>query len=256
MERLLRVLEPLSGQIAERTRLAERLSSGRWNLYRSMIALHGDDPEMRHSKTYAADLVSATMLGVVGSVALGAASGGDSAALGAGLAFASLVPFAMLSRLERRVAAKRRKIVMELPELLNKLTLLVNAGETVQGAIVRCADGYASSGTGGPLADELIMLANRLRNNESFPIALERLNKRCGVAEVAVFSTTVLMNYRRGGETFVLSLRSLNRDMWEKRKAMTRILGEEASSKLIFPMLLILLAVMAIVAAPAVMLME
>jgi tight adherence protein C len=64
------------------------------------------------------------------------------------------------------------------------------------------------------------------------------------------------MNYRRGGELFVMSLRSLNRDLWEKRKAMTRILGEEASSKLIFPMLLILLAVMIIVAAPAVMLMD
>lgn len=253
---LLRLMVPLSAKIADRIKLAERLSSSRWNIYQKMIALHGEDAELRHTKRFSADLVSVAIVCALGTIVCGAITRGDVYVLGSLLAFSGLSPFVMVQRLDRRIAQKKRKLIMELPEFLNKLTLLVNAGETVQGAIVRCAEAYSSSGAGGPLAAELIMLANRLRNNESFPIAMEKLSKRCSVAEVSVFTTTVLMNYHRGGELFVMSLRSLNRDLWEKRKAMTRTLGEEASAKLIFPMLLILLAVMAIVAAPAVMLME
>ncbi|MEF3301617.1 type II secretion system F family protein [Paenibacillus sp. GYB003] len=253
---MLRIMAPFSAAVADRLRLAERLSSGRWNVLQKMIALHGEDAEMRHTKRFVADLVSAVALGAFGAVLLGALTGGDVYAIVSLLAFVGFIPFVMMKRLDRSLARKKAKLVMELPEFLNKLTLLVGAGETVQGAIVRCADAYAHGGAETPLQAELVMLANRLRNNESLPVALERLSKRCAVAEVSVFTTTVLMNYRRGGETFVISLRALNRDLWEKRKAMTRTLGEEASSKLIFPMLLILLAVMAIVAAPAIMLMD
>lgn len=253
---VLRLMAPLSARIAEKAKLAERLSSSRWNVYQKMIALYGEDAEMGHTKRFSVDLVSIVLLGLAAVVLLGASTGGDVYVIGALLAFIGLLPIVMLQRLDRQIAAKRRKLVLELPEFLNKLILLVNAGETVQGAIVRCAEAYAMSGVKGPLQAELVMLANRLRNNESFPIAMEKLSKRCSVAEVSVFTTTVLMNYRRGGELFVMSLRSMNRDLWEKRKAMTRILGEEASAKLIFPMLLILLAVMAIVAAPALLLME
>jgi len=51
-------------------------------------------------------------------------------------------------------------------------------------------------------------------------------------------------------------LQDASRLMMEKKHAVVRTQGEEASTKLLFPMLLMLIAVMAIVAAPAVMLMH
>jgi len=44
--------------------------------------------------------------------------------------------------------------------------------------------------------------------------------------------------------------------MWERRKAMTRTLGEEAASKLVFPMVMIFMVVMVIVGAPAILMMN
>jgi tight adherence protein C len=255
MERLLRLLAPLSAAVAERLKLAERLSTGRFALSPKMIALYGEDPDMRRTKRFAADIVSAFMIGLVFALLGTAATGGDLYTFLAMVAAVCAIPFVMFQRLDRRIALRKRKLVMELPTLLSKITLLVNAGETVQGAISRCAEA-CSTASNEPLEAELAKLANRLRNNEPFAHALEIWSKRCAVAEISAFTTTVLMNYRRGGELFVLSLRSLNRELWERRKAMTRILGEEASAKLILPMLLILLAVMAVVAAPAVMLMD
>lgn len=256
MDGLFSLLLPFSRRIAERLNLVERLCTGRWHLSRTMISLYGEDEQLRRSKRFAADTVSATIAAMIAALSAGAAAGGDPAVIVLGFLFAGLVPFAMLSRLEQRLISRKRRLAYELPELLTRLTLLVHAGETVQSALIRCADTSKAAGEDRPLAAELIKLANRLRNNESFAASLERFNKSCAIAEISVFTSTILMNYKRGGDTLVLSLRALNRELWEKRKTMTRTIGEEASSKLVFPLLLIFIAVMAIVAAPAVFLMQ
>jgi tight adherence protein C len=85
---------------------------------------------------------------------------------------------------------------------------------------------------------------------------MERFNRSCAVQEVSIFTTVLLLNYRRGGEHFVLALRELSYTLWEKRKAIARTRGEEASSKLVFPLVGILLVLMILVAAPAVLLMS
>ncbi len=102
-----------------------------------------------------------------------------------------------------------------------------------------------------PLYTELTDAVTKIKNGDSFNGVMEDFSKRCGVQEVSVFTTTVLLNYKRGGNQLALSLRELSRDLWEKRKAISRKRGEEASSKLIFPMVLIFIAVLIIVAYPA-----
>jgi tight adherence protein C len=90
----------------------------------------------------------------------------------------------------------------------------------------------------------------------SFQQAFENFSKRCAVQEVSIFTTTVLLNYRRGGADFVLSLRDLSRMLWEKRKAISRTHGEQASSKLVFPMVVIFLIVIVLVGTPALMMLK
>jgi tight adherence protein C len=205
---------------------------------------------------------------------------GDEALLLAGLGAAALLPFFLLRQLDSRIRTKKRQILIELPELLSKLILLVNAGDTVQQAIGRCVahptdsakstvkdKGKASAKVSAkdvadevaamhPLDRELAVLARDMGNGLSFSIALEHFSKRCGVQEVTLFTNTVLLNYRRGGDDFVTSLRELNRVLWDKRKALAKTLGEEASSKLVFPMVLIFVVVMVVVATPAILLMS
>jgi tight adherence protein C len=42
------------------------------------------------------------------------------------------------SDLHKKVRVREQQILLELPELLNSMVLLVGAGETVQRAILRC----------------------------------------------------------------------------------------------------------------------
>ncbi|MCL6458218.1 MAG: type II secretion system protein [Gorillibacterium sp.] len=188
----------------------------------------------------------------------------DTALLVTAMSLVTLIPVFTLRRLDNRIRNKKRRIIIELPELLSKIVLLVNAGDTVQQAIGRCAPhllegeamGQEKEDSKSHLNRELSILINDLGNNLSFSVALENFSKRCSVQEVSLFTNTVLLNYRRGGEDFVTSLRELNRVLWEKRKSLAKTLGEEASSKLVFPMVLIFLVVTVIVAAPAILMMD
>ncbi len=128
-------------------------------------------------------------------------------------------------------------MLIELPEVLNQLMLLVGAGETVQQALIRIADKTGASAD--PLRMELSEAARALKMNGSFTKCMEDFSKRCSLQETTLFTTTLLLNYRRGGEEMLVSLRELSMTLWDKRKALAKTLGEEASSKLVFPMVLI-----------------
>lgn len=182
-------------------------------------------------------------------------AGGDWLLFGCGLVFCILSPFLMLKDLDRQIRKRKQAFLYGLPELANNLLLLVNAGETVQQAIVRCAE----SGSGradDPLFSELSRAVRELENRRPFQEVMEAFNKRCAVREVSMLTTTVLLNYRRGGNELVSALQQLSHELWERRKALAKTWGEEASSKLVFPMVVIFLVIMAIIAAPAVMMLH
>ena len=173
--------------------------------------------------------------------------------LGAFLAIA--LPAAMVSDLHKKVRLREQNIMLELPELLNSIVLLVGAGETVQRAIIRCVDSHRGD-VNHPLYKELRVMTSEWEGGYSFQQAFENFSKRCAVQEVSLFTTTVLLNYRRGGADFVLSLRDLSRMLWDKRKAISRTRGEQASSKLVFPMVVIFLIVIVLVGTPAFMMLK
>ncbi|WP_027087696.1 type II secretion system F family protein [Cohnella panacarvi] len=166
-----------------------------------------------------------------------------------GIVVCVCVPLLRARELRNRVAMRRQRIVMELPELLGKLLLIVNAGDTVLRALTRCVEQQPPGRN--PLYDELKSALAAMKRGESMAAALEEMGRRCAVPEVKLFASTLLINARRGGEVFVPALRELTRQMWEKRKAAVRTLGEQASSKLVFPLTLVFLCIMVLVGAPA-----
>ncbi|MHA7579953.1 type II secretion system F family protein [Paenibacillus vandeheii] len=191
-------------------------------------------------------LLVGCLLSLVGDMGLGGMVGG--------LALGVALPFALYKDLNTKVQRRDQDILMELPELLNRMVLLVGAGETVQRSIVHCV---ASQGERAhPLYNELRKMVGDWNNGYSFQQSFEQFSRRCGVQEVTIFTTTVLLNFRRGGGDFVLALRDLSHVLWEKRKAVSRAKGEQASSKLVFPMVLIFFSIVVMIGAPAFMMMN
>ncbi|MGI6434914.1 MAG: type II secretion system F family protein [Syntrophomonadaceae bacterium] len=252
-------LAPAGLYLMDAAKIETRLGPVLQQVHEKIIRLHGITRAMDYTRMFLAQAIAAILLmPVVVSVIVVMADGGL-AGIAAGLLVGPVAAYGLYMDLDKKIKQREQAIVMELPEFLNKIILLVNAGETVQEAMLRAVESKAlraeqeKEAVLNPLYVELQQVVNEMRNNRSFAEALQDLSKRCAVHEVSVLVTTMLLNYRKGGGDFVVSLRELARELWDKRIAVARILGEEASSKMVFPMVIILIVVMIIVGAPATM---
>ncbi|WP_199614571.1 type II secretion system F family protein [Paenibacillus alkalitolerans] len=225
-------------------------------IVRSAALIYGsiDDRTDDIPRIWAAKATSSLGCGILCSL-LAAAIFQDAAIAGVGLAISCLAPFVMWRDLDRKVKERHRAFVTELPVFVHKMSLLIGAGEPVQGAWIR-ASVPSTKDESHPLYRELGRMRNEIAQSVSFAKALELFSQRCGIPETSFLVTTTLMNYRRGGDTFALILQQTGRTMIEKKRAVLKTMGEEATTKMVFPMVIIFATMMAIVAAPAIMLLN
>ncbi|MBO7747750.1 type II secretion system F family protein [Paenibacillus sp. MWE-103] len=240
-------------QLLQRSGLLDRMQPLAAGLHGKLLLLHGQGWTAEASRTYIAEAAGMGYAAVCAGSWLGVLSGEPAMPL-IGLLLGFVLPAAKWRDVARKLDRRKQDIVLLLPELLNKLMLLLGAGETLQRSLVRCSE-RSGAPEGHPLLAELRRVNETVRNGESFAGAMELFSRRCGVQEVSIFTTTLLLNYRRGGDRLVLSLKELSYSLWEKRKAVVRARGEEASSKLVFPLVGIFFVLMVVVAAPAVLMM-
>ncbi len=152
----------------------------------------------------------------------------------------------------KKVEQRKLAIITELPDIISGLVLLIGAGESLHQALIKIAN--ARKGV-DPLSDQLRRASWAIQHGQTFTTVMEQFNRDCGVQEISLFTSVLLMNYKRGGGQLAMALRELSYSMWEKRKSVARMKGEEASSRLVFPLAAILFVMIIILAAPAAMIM-
>lgn len=251
-------MAPASLMLLDKINFISRFPSAAQKIHEKIIRLYGSKEGLDCTRLFLAQVMSGALLTFIGFTFITVTAGGDYSIFIFGILMVPVVAYVGILDLDKKIKTREQNILIELPEFLNKIVLLVNAGETVQEAILKSGDRGAGEPNidpdKNPLFVELQLVVNELRINRSFSDALEDFSRRCAIPEISVFTTTVLLNYRKGGEDFVQALRELSEQLWEKRKAIARTQGEEATSKLVFPMIVLFIVLMAIVASPAMML--
>lgn len=222
------------------------------SIHQKIILLKGSKLARDYTKIYLAKIITVFTLAVFFTIALTVTSGNDYSNIIYGLLLTGIICFYLIKDLDKKVRERKDAIIIELPEFVNKIILLVNAGDTVQGAIMKSVKQNQKKIHESPLYYELNEVVNKMTTNTPFQEVLKDFSYRCGIQEVSIFTTTVMMNYRKGGSLLVNSLKELSTTLWDKRKTVTRIKGEEASSKLIFPIIFIFISVLLIVVYPAI----
>jgi len=161
-----------------------------------------------------------------------------------------VMPFVMDKELVGKVEKRREQIMLEFPEFVNKLILLVNAGSTIPKAWAKIVNDNKGN---SPLFRELRVCAAEIQAGKPETVAYEEFARRCKIKEVIKFVSVIILNLRKGGSEVVPILRAQADECWEVRKATARRLGEKASSKLLLPMSIMLLGIIMIVALPAIL---
>ena len=83
--------------------------------------------------------------------------------------------------------------------------------------------------------------------------AMDYLAMKCNLPAVRRLCSLMLQNIRRGGADVFFALREIGNELWNARKAATKQMAAEAETKMMFPMMLMFVAVILMVAMPAVM---
>ncbi|MCY1276621.1 Type II secretion system (T2SS), protein F [compost metagenome] len=136
--------------------------------------------------------------------------------------------------LARKVAQRQRTVFEEFPDVIDLLTVCVEAGLGLDAALMRVADELALRCP--VLADELQLMLLELRSGFSKEKALSNLSLRTGVEDVDKFAS-MLIQADRFGTSLGESLRVLSDMLRTKRRMLAEEQAAKIALKLLFPLI-------------------
>ncbi len=147
----------------------------------------------------------------------------------------------MKDKLEER----RTQMIQDFPNILSKLTLLVNSGMVLRDAWKRTAK------TGDTvLYQEMQKTVLEMENGVPELKAYQNFAERCELKEIKRFTSTVSQNILKGNEELSKFLREMSDEMWSEKKNLARQKGIAADSKLLFPTMLIFIGILILIMVP------
>ena len=145
----------------------------------------------------------------------------------------------------------------EYPKIVNQLVLYLGAGMNLKAAFQIISEEYQEDYQTGKIKfryayQELYVMMNQLGTGISEKTAYEDYAKRIGENCYLRFMTLVVQNLQKGAAGLLKALEEEEEAAFMKRLEQAKKLGEEAGTKLLFPMLILLIVVMAMIMMPAV----
>lgn len=152
---------------------------------------------------------------------------------------------------------KERCLIKEYPEIVSRLSLYVQAGMTSKNAIGKMVMDYekAKENKGERKLkygyEELKKTYYEMNSGISEQQAYKNLGSRIGVSEYKKLSAILVQQLEKGSKDFIVTLQQETREAFEKRKRVARESGEEAGTKMLFPMGILFAVTLVIIMAPA-----
>lgn len=144
-----------------------------------------------------------------------------------------------------KLTARRQEILLDLPQVLSKLTLLVNSGMVLRDAWKRV------SITGERVLYQEMQNTNlEMENGVAEIDAYRNFAERCNVKELRKFTSLIIQNLNKGNEELAYFMKDLSDEMWEVKKSQVKQKGEKANTQLLLPMMLILIGILIMVMVP------
>jgi hypothetical protein len=158
--------------------------------------------------------------------------------------------------LHKMVEEREAQMLMDYPEIVSSLALLVGAGMTVPNAWKKIAYDYKKrkedTGISPRYAyEEMLFTIYEMDSGIIQSVAYERFGRRCRIPCYNKLSTMVSQNIRKGAVSLPMLLRQEAKEAFEERKHLARKQGEQAGTKLLAPMMLLLAITMVVIMVPA-----
>ena len=168
-----------------------------------------------------------------------------------GMIAAGCVPLVEKSRKQEEEKRRKEKLQSEYPELVSKLTILLGAGMTLFSAWNYSNKRKNNTIPIHPLYEEMLITCHEIESGVGEARAYERFGERCGLHRYRKFCSLLVQNLRKGTRGLVQLLEEEVSDAFEERKNLAKKSGEEAGTKMLFPMMMMFGIIIVIIMVPA-----
>ena len=150
----------------------------------------------------------------------------------------------------------KKEMQRDYPDIIQKLVLFLRAGFTIRKAMEKIADGYLRSkekyhAKERSAYEEIVRTCKEMQGGIYEAEAYERFGVRCGLSQYKVLSVLLVQNLKKGNQNLLELLEREEAVAEDERKRSAKVRGEEASTKLLLPMVLQLIVVLMILMIPA-----
>ncbi|MBQ7954719.1 MAG: hypothetical protein IJ282_03130 [Lachnospiraceae bacterium] len=164
---------------------------------------------------------------------------------------AVLVVWGRNNDLCRKIKQRNEKLEQEYCQVVTKLVLYLGAGMTIRSAWKRTTGTLEKSGRDRVAVKEMKMTCREMESGLYESACYENFGKRCGRQEYIRLGTLLSQNLRKGSNELLGRLREERKLSGENRKHLIKRKGEEAATKLLGPMMLLLGMTMVLIMLPA-----
>ncbi|MDO5346696.1 MAG: type II secretion system F family protein [Lachnospiraceae bacterium] len=144
-----------------------------------------------------------------------------------------------------KLEERREELMLDLPQVLSKMALLINSGMVMREAWVK----VSTTGTRA-LYQEMQQTSQEMANGASDLEAFRNFADRCSVKQIRKVTSTLIQNMQKGNKELSYFLEEMSREMWEEKKNLVRQKGETAGTKLLIPIGLIFIGILMLIIVP------
>ena len=182
-----------------------------------------------------------------------------------GIVAAILLWYVTDYRLHEKIRLRDRQMAVDYPQFISRLVLYMGAGMSVRNVFYKCGEDYREKqkeeakkrkkekqdGRKRFLYEEILLVCNELDSGIPESEAYLHFGRRCRSRQYTKLCSLLVQNLRRGNDTLLQVLQEEAQSSFEERKNLARELGEEAGTKLLLPMMIMLSITMLIIIVPA-----
>ena len=176
-----------------------------------------------------------------------------------GIVYSVYLVYREREKVKKKAKQRREELIREYPGMISKFTMLLGTGTTVKNAWEKIVQNYELQKEHiGKQAvyEEMLLTYREMQGGVSEVEAYEKFGKRCGVTVYIKFGAMLAQNLRKGSKGISDILRMEAIQSFENRKSAAKRLGEEAGTKLLMPMMGMLMVVLVMVMVPAFLTMQ
>lgn len=169
-----------------------------------------------------------------------------------------LLPFLEKEKQKERLKARQERMRLDYSDIVSKMAILVGAGMSVRQAWDTISARYLVDRKKNmviekPAYEEMVTTSYELQDGASERDAFQNFSERVGVGEYHRLSRILVQSMEKGTKGICGMLEQEATDAFETRKLLARKLGEQASTKMMIPLMIMLVIVFAIIMVPAMM---